>query len=294
MIDTTILAAIEARFVRAFALPAVRYRPFVAGGVRLGLVDDERAARLARFAPFRVDEQGVTLDPRLATCEARSAALTDVVLALRAEGALPAWRDEIYEVGAAFAAPPVLRIERGAARYLGVLTYATHLNGIVGGENETKMWFARRSATKAVDPGLLDNLVGGGIAADMRVDDTLLKEAWEEAGIPQSLARRARPAGVVHVRRAMFDGLQRETVFVHDLDLPAGFAPANQDGEAVEHRLVGLAEAARLIAQADGPDEVTLDASVVVLDYLIRRGEIAPDDPGFAALEALRQTCRPT
>jgi 8-oxo-dGTP pyrophosphatase MutT (NUDIX family) len=156
------------------------------------------------------------------------------------------------------------------------------------------MWLARRSATKAVDPGMLDNLVGGGIAAGMRVDHTLIKEAWEEAGIPEALARRARPAGVVHVRRAMFDGLQRETVFVHDLDLPAGFAPANQDGEAVEHRLVGLAEAAHLIAQEHGADVVTLDASLVVLDYLLRRGVLAPDDAGFAALEALRQSCRPT
>jgi hypothetical protein len=92
----------------------------------------------------------------------------------------------------------------------------------------------------------------------------------------------------------MFDGLQRETIFVHDLALPADFVPANQDGEAVEHRLVGFAEAARLIAQTHGADEVTLDASVVVLDYFGRRGEIAPDDPGFAALEALRQSCRPT
>jgi 8-oxo-dGTP pyrophosphatase MutT (NUDIX family) len=294
VIDTTILAAIEARFVRAFALPDVRYRPFAADGVRLGFVDRDRAARLARFAAFRVDEQGVTLNPRLDTCEARSAALADVALALRAEGALPAWRDEVYDVAACFAAPPVFRIERGAARYLGVRTYAAHLNGIVAGEDGTKMWFARRSATKPVDPGLLDNLVGGGIAAGMRVDDTLFKEAWEEAGIAQWLARRARPAGVVHVCRAMFDGLQRETVFVHDLDVPADFAPANQDGEAVEHRLVALAEAARLIAQSSGPDEVTLDASVVVLDYLIRRGEIAPDEPAFAALEALRQSCRPT
>ena len=294
MIDTTILAAIEARFARAFALPGVRYRPFVAGSVRLGLVDDERAARLARFAHFRADEHAVTLDARLDTCEARSAALADVALALRAEGALPAWRDEAYDVAAAFAGPPVFRIERGAARYLGVITYAAHLNGTVGSGKETKMWFARRSATKAVDPGLLDNLVGGGIAAGMRVDATLFKEAWEEAGVAQALARRARPAGVVHVCRAMFDGLQRETVFVHDLELPAGFAPANQDGEAVEHRLVDLGEAARLIAQARGPDQVTLDASVVVLDYLIRRGEIAPDDPGFATLEAMRQSCRPT
>ena len=98
----------------------------------------------------------------------------------------------------------------------------------------------------------------------------MIKEAWEEAGIAEALARTARPAGVVHVRRPLFDGLQRETVFVHDLRLTADFVPENQDGEAVEHRLVSLAEASRMIARNCGPDEVTVDASLVVLDYLTR------------------------
>ena len=66
----------------------------------------------------------------------------------------------------------------------------------------------------------------------------------------------------------MFDGLQVETLFVHDLALPPDFVPCNQDGEVCGHRLVGLGEAARLVAQDSGSDEVTVDASLVVLDYL--------------------------
>ena len=66
----------------------------------------------------------------------------------------------------------------------------------------------------------------------------------------------------------MIDGLQLETLFVHDLALPPDFVPRNQDGEVSGHRLVDLAEAARLIAQESGSDEVTVDASLVVLDYL--------------------------
>jgi len=34
-----------------------------------------------------------------------------------------------------------------------------------------------------IDPGMLDNLVGGGIAAGATVIDTVVREAWEEAGI---------------------------------------------------------------------------------------------------------------
>lgn len=250
----------------------------------LGLVDDQRAARLAGFGCFRVADDSVTLDAALATGSARSAALAEVASALRAEGALPAWRDELFAIGPAFGQPALFVIERGAARYFGLRTAAAHVNGITERNGAARMWLARRSPGKAVDPGLLDNLVGGGIAAGFRVDDTVVKEAWEEAGIDAALARTARPAGIVHSQRVMFDGLQRETLFVHDLELPPAFVPANQDGEAVEHRLVSLDEAAHTLTATGGADEMTLDASLVVLDYLIRHGLALPDQPGYAEL----------
>ena len=287
MIDAAILAAIEARIVRATAFPSSGLRRFEAAGTALGLVDDARAARLARFGCFDVTPEAVVLDSGLATAQARSAAIADVAATLRSEGALPAWRDELYTVAPQFDAPPLFRIERGAARYFGVRTYAAHVNGIVCDGDETRMWIARRSLQKAVDPGLLDNLVGGGIAAGMRVDETVAKEAWEEAGIDATTVRAARPVGVVHAVRILFDGLQRETLFVHDLALPRTFVPSNQDGEAVGHRLVSLAEAARIVATENNDDEATLDASLVILDYLVRHGAIRPDQPRFAALVRL-------
>ena len=48
---------------------------------------------------------------------------------------------------------PVFELERAAARYFGVHTYAAHVNGLVRGERRRRMWLARRSATKAIDPG---------------------------------------------------------------------------------------------------------------------------------------------
>jgi hypothetical protein len=92
----------------------------------------------------------------------------------------------------------------------------------------------------------------------------------------------------VHICRPQPDGLQRETIFVHDLPLPPDFVPAGQDGEVVEHRLVTLDEAARLVTNGEGADVVTADASLVIVDCLLRRGLIAPDVPGYLALDALR------
>ena len=48
---------------------------------------------------------------------------------------------------------PWFLLERAAARYFGVHTCAAHVNGLVRGATATTMWFARRSADKAIDPG---------------------------------------------------------------------------------------------------------------------------------------------
>jgi len=142
--------------------------------------------------------------------------------------------------------------------------------------------------TKATDPGMLDNLVAGGIGSGLSIRDTVIKEAWEEAGIGTELAARAQHTGTVHILRSLSDGLQRETVFVHDIELPSDFQPVNQDGEVTDCRRVSLEEAAATIAIDGEIDEVTVDASLVVLDFLIRNHDIRRDQPQFNDLDALR------
>ena len=275
MVEAAIVTAIRARLTSALALPRNPMRPLEVAGKTAGWLDAARATRLSAFDDvFFVDDRAVGFCPALADARSRTAALERVTRTLAQEGALTAWRDERYAVAPDFGAPPWFLLERAAARYFGVRTFAVHVNGLVDDGGKTLMWFARRSAAKSIDPGMLDNLVGGGISAEQTIAGTLVKEAWEEAGLGASLASKAKPAGSVDIRRLQADGLQQETIFVHDLWLPAAFVPANQDGEAVAHRLVGLDEAARLIANAGGPDVVTVDASLVVQDCLRRHGAL--------------------
>jgi 8-oxo-dGTP pyrophosphatase MutT (NUDIX family) len=225
--------------------------PLTLGGKRIGWLRPELAARLGEWkqvfsaSPDRVQ----LLEPDL---------LTPVVEQLGKEGFIPGWRNERYRIADAF------EIERAAARPFGLTTQAVHLNGIAG----DCMWLARRSATKQIDPGMLDNLVAGGISVGFSAETTMVKEAWEEAGIPAQLARQAVAAGTVSVLREVPEGVQSELVSIYDLELAEDFRPQNQDGEVSEFKLLTFSAVER--------EELTYEAQLVAHDYLRRRRATAP------------------
>ena len=290
MIEDAIVTAIAARLAAALAPPRGALIPLRVDARTAGRIDAARAARLARFSDvFTFDGGALQFARGLDDEPRRTAALEHVTRALAAEGALTAWRDERYAVAPGFGAPPWFLLERAAARYFGIHTYAVHVNGLVRRPGGIAMWIARRSATKPIDPGMLDNLVGGGIAAGQSIATTLVKEAGEEAGIDPARAREAVPEGAVQVLRAQPDGLQHETIFVHDLWLPETFVPTAVDGEVAATTLVPLADAGRIAATASGRDAATADAALVITDCLIRHGAITSSAPAYRALDSLRR-----
>ena len=264
--------------------------PFVVDGRVVGALDPPRAMALARFPDrFVVEAQEVRFASHLTDAAARTTAAASVARALADEGRLSAWRDERYAVGAGPDGVPLFLLERAAARYFGIRTFAAHVNGTTQRDGGPAMWIARRSPRKAIDPGLLDNMIGGGIAAGRTVAETVAKEAWEEAGLPAVLARTARPIDTLEIRRAQPDGLHVETIFVHDLELPDDTIPANRDGEVAEFRLVAPEQAARLVANEAGPEVVTADASLVIVDWLMRHGYVSRGTAAWSALGRLRR-----
>ena len=263
---------------------AAAHLPFFIGTERLGWIGLDDVPLLALWPEwFDCSDTRVTLSPTLATLEARNAALDQAIRTLAEGGRISGWRDETYVVRASFDAAPAALIERAAARFFGVLTFGVHANGIVADEHLPHLWLGKRSPTKPIDPGKYDNLMGGGIGWGYAVFTTLVKECWEESGVPAELAARAQPGRSLHVLREVPEGVQAEQLFIYDLELPHDFKPANQDGEVSEHRLVSLAEAQRLIAS----ESLTVDASLVTLDWLLRSGRLpatASDASGFEAL----------
>lgn len=265
-----------------------RHLPFTIGGTRVGWLRAADARLLAAWPDvFDVAPDRVALTDRLQTPAARSAALGTVIDALAADGSITGWRNETYAIRNAFDDAPLAFIERAAARFFGTMTYAVHANGVVvDGGAAPRFWIARRSATKTTDPGMLDTLVGGGIGWGYGIGETLVKESWEESGVPPERVRdvlcdRGCAGGSFHVRQEIAEGTQDERLFTFDLVLPADFVPANQDGEVAEHRLADAGELMHWIAAG----AMTVDASLTSLDCLLRRGLIdAADCAGLAAL----------
>ncbi|AVZ79519.1 NUDIX hydrolase [Zoogloeaceae bacteirum Par-f-2] len=245
----------------------VGYIPLFARNQAIGALPPDFARRVREVGfPFLADGDSLQLDPALTGGALESAWMAQVT-ALRKEGWFRAWREEYFDVrlGAADESAAVLcRLERGAFRRFGLRSRAVHLNAVTP---DGRMWIARRAAGKAIDPGLLDNLVGGGLASGETPRVALLRECAEEAGIAPELAGRARPMGTLFARREEDEGIHNEWLHVWQLELPADFAPRNTDGEVDGFMLLDRAElAGRILA-----DEFTTDAAAVAATWLLGR-----------------------
>lgn len=260
--------ATPAWLAQALAVDYTRFLPLRAGERRFGWVTPEFAAALERFPDvFQCEQQRVSLAPELASPLARTNAVARVLDVLRAEGLIDGWRDERYEVYAEASGEPLFRIERAAVKRFGIRSRAAHLNGIVDTGSGLAMWIARRSTSKATDPGKLDNFVGGGVAAETDVWQTLVKEAREEAGIPFFLVQEAQPRDTLAFDYLAPDGLDSNEVEAFDLMLPRVFEPCSEDGEVDDFELLRFPAVRERL---EVPHLFTVDAALVAWTCLQR------------------------
>lgn len=269
---------------RYAAVELGRYRRFMVAGRHVGWVVPDFARELAAHPQvFYLTDQEVNLHDRFATAAERSRAVASVLEDLRAQGKVPGWRDELYPVSRHFGDAPLLLMERAATHLFGVPSYGINVNGLVPDRDGTRVWVARRSATKQVDPDMLDLVVGGGLPHGISVRDNLLKECAEEAGIPPAIAQGAKPVSLLTLMIEAPEGLRVGVQFNFDLDLPADFTPRNEDGEVAGFQLWTLDQLERNLREAD---DFMYDVALANLDLLIRLGRIGPEDPDYLDLVA--------
>lgn len=260
------------------------FRPFVVAGQRVGWVRHAFAKKLSEFKDtFDVTGEAVRLSDRFGDFDARSAALDKVVRRLEAEKLIKGRRDEYYPIGTGFAAKPFARIERAAIPAFGIRAHGVHMNGYMRKADGIHMWIGRRAKDKHTYPGMLDNTVAGGQPMGIGLLDNLVKECKEEAAIPEDLARRAVPVGAITYCMEAPDGLKSDVQFCYDLELPQDFVPRNTDGEIAEFMLWPIDKVAAVVRDTA---EFKFNCNLVIIDFLVRHGLIAPDHPDY--LEIVR------
>lgn len=240
--------------------------PLFVGDHVVGSVARRHLRALATWPRWlHVDADHVAL---IAAPRARTHALARINATLRDEGCIAGWRDETYAIVQAPGERPLALIERASSRFWGTLTFGAHATGYVDNASgrPTHLWIARRSASKATDPGKLDNLVGGGVPHRQTPWETLQREGYEEAGLCAQTMAGAKFGNVVVLRCDVPEGFMHEHLHAFDLCLPKGLVPRNVDGEVQSIRKLSVRDA--IDAAASG--EMTVDAALVTLDFALR------------------------
>lgn len=147
--------------------------------------------------------------------------------------ALNGWRNECYEV-LSLSNKSLLKMDRSATCLFGIRNFGVEINGYI--RHPTKglcIWLQQRSPTKQTWPNKWDNMVSGGLSVGFGIKETAIKEAAEEASIPESLSQNIVSAGCVSFFFESARGLFPNTEYVYDLELPLDFIPTNADGEVI-------------------------------------------------------------
>lgn len=259
-----------------------RFLPLLVGDAMVGQVKQAFAARLADWPEvFELSRHAVRLAPGLDSFDSRTAAVTRVIEGLRADGVIDRHHGEPYRVAEHFSAPPLLAIDRASVAYFGIRAYGQHLNGFVRDSDGIRMWVGRRSRSKPSFPGMLDQLVAGGLPYGIPLLENLAKESWEEAAIDQALAANAVAVGTVSYCCETDIGLKPDLLFNYDLELPTGFVPRANDGEMEEFLLLPLPDVAAMVDQGS---EFKPNCNLVIMDFLIRHGVLTPEHPDYVAI----------
>jgi 8-oxo-dGTP pyrophosphatase MutT (NUDIX family) len=238
--------------------PALPREPLCIGDAACGSIEPALAQRMqAAGLPLHRDAGRWTL-------AGGDAALARLALWIRDNGFGGRWRDELMpvvdEAGRVHAA-----VERAAVRPLGITTHAVHL---VGSTAAGDVWVQQRAFDKATDPGQWDTLMGGLMGAGETVQQTLVRETWEEAGLRVEDLVAVAPVGEITVQRPLPDGYMIERIHIFEAGVPDGVVPQNQDGEVERFECLPLP---RLIERLQA-GLFTLEAALIHARWLQRHG----------------------
>lgn len=204
---------------------------------------------------------------------------------------LEGWRNELWPVYSR-KGELLFSMERATIGLIGATRYGIHLSAYVKDESAPhgiKLWVPKRSANKSTFPGMLDNTVAGGLMTGEDYFECMVREADEEASLPEDVVR----AGVKEVGCLTYIFITDEkncgeaglifpeVEYAFDLLLPESVIPQPKDGEVEEFKLCDVEEIQRDLAAG----KYKTNCAVVLLDFFIRHGILTERDPDYQAIK---------
>ncbi|KAF2405195.1 hypothetical protein EJ06DRAFT_469314 [Trichodelitschia bisporula] len=265
--------------------------------VTFGLIRPEVAEGIAKCEGWELDTNstpstltlvaGSTADERNVVVDRSMRSLREA----RVFQVLDKWREELYTVYGVDKRE-LFAVERSASPLLGVVTYGVHMTAYKRHPSGMRIWVPRRSAHKQTYPSMLDNTVAGGMAKGELPYEALIREASEEADLPESLVRdRVVAVGAItylYERDSQAGGecglLQPECQYLYDMDLTdSGAECAPNDDEVESFKLMEVAA----VKSALRNGEFKPNCAMVMLDFLLRHGHIVmEDEPDYGEIVA--------
>lgn len=269
-----------------------RYRPLYFNDQKVGAIRIDRINTIKKFPHlFTQTHQCSSLSPlSLSFCEqfvessfeTRNIILAEFCDYLKANAIIKEWRNELYPVFKQVDSrrEPLFVIERGCIGFLGLPAYGVHINGFVRINDERQMWVAKRSVSRPVAPGKLDQITAGGLPFGLEPLENVIKECEEEASIPKNLSIQANFIHTIRYHAEDERGVKPDYLYVYDLELPIDFIPQSNDGEAELFSLFSLDHVADLVINSDS---FKPNSGLVVIDFLIRH-DYLPSVPELSKL----------
>ncbi|KAK7418164.1 hypothetical protein QQX98_004139 [Neonectria punicea] len=185
-------------------------------------------------------------------------------------------KGEEYEEFAIVGVKYPVRLFRYAAPLFGIVSQGAHLTAYVRTSSGLKIWVPRRSPTISTFPNKLDSTVAGGVSAEDTPFDTIIREAYEEASLPEDITRRdVQSVGVLtYIQGEVGRLFKPDMGHVYDMEVTEDIIPKPHDDEVKEFYLMTPDEIKKALLRK----EFKTNSAAVMIDFFIRHGIITAEN----------------
>jgi len=239
-----------------------------------------------RHVRLQVDADGVSANRQL------KIAISELLDTARDEDIFPlgGYGEEEYAViGTSYQG---LSIDRAGHNLFGITGRGVHMTVYTRTDTGIKIWVPRRSQTVWTHRGLLDNSIAGGVSSGEFPGECIVREAAEEARLPEDLVRNAiKPCGSLswmHLKTPQSDseygGVSPCVQYLYEMEVPGDIQlTPGEDGEVEQYYLWDVDQVQK--AMMNG--EFKTSCALVLVEFFIRHGYItAENERNLAELTA--------